>query len=152
MHLFRIEFSKSLIRFEYFLWQNPKLCIFNLEVGGGGLRRRCTIIGNISSASCHRMPAAAAAAVPIPNLAFQMRKHLLHLPSYTGRSGGWLVALSDFHCLESLRPRDVIYSLKAMTNTSFQITILPSVFFPKCGFPRCIFSIAYVSNHNLSPH
>ena len=89
--------------------------------------------------------------------------HLLHPPRSLRRvvclSISQSVTLSDFHCIcvsgpshGVLRPRDVIYFLKAMTNTSFQITILPSVFFPKCGFPRCIFSIAYVSNHNLSPH
>ena len=63
-----------------------------------------------------------------------MRKHLQHLP----RSIGWLVrqwvTLSDFHCVR--RPRDVIYFLKAVTN-SFQ-TLISKFFFPKYIFWKCI--------------
>ena len=36
MHLLRIEFSKVWFCLNIFLWQNPKLCIFNLEADGSG--------------------------------------------------------------------------------------------------------------------
>ena len=70
MHLFRIEFSKSLIRFEYFSLAESKIVHFQSR---GWRRRRGGAQLSEIFLQLVAIDAPAAAAVPIPNLAFQMR-------------------------------------------------------------------------------
>ena len=70
MHLFRIEFSKSLILFEYFSLAESKIVHFQSR---GWRRRGGAQLSEIFLQLVAIDAPAPAAAVPISNLAFQMR-------------------------------------------------------------------------------
>ena len=81
------------------------------------------------------------------DLCFWMHKNLEHLPRSVRWLVSWLLILSDFHCVgvfgplqsarapvdpDYRRPRDMIYFLKAKTN-SFQTSISKVYLFSVCS-------------------